>query len=162
MHLCEYKFTLKLHLNPSPLVTSLLLLLVLSVAVAHLTFFAVTLKSPFYVNNQFIWCEAFLPQIQAAFIDSLLQCSLHHSPAELAHRVSSENAAEPEVVLSFLRTPAVPRNNPFGGTSGKLHPTACWWELGSLDPALRHNLTAEQIVSTFKSLDIKPNGEILK
>lgn len=118
MHLCEYKFTLKLRLNPSPLVTSLLLLLVLFVAVAHLTFLAVTLKSPFYVNNQFIWCDAFLPQIQAGFIDSILQCGLHCSPRKTAQRVSLENVTEPEVVLSFLHSPAVPRNNPFRGPQG--------------------------------------------
>lgn len=162
VHLCEYKFTLKLHLSPSTLVTSLLLLLVLSVAVAHLTLFPVTLKSSFYVNSQFIWCSAFLPQIQAAFL------MIYYSAASTA-LLENQHTEFPggmwwslRLCYFFYVVQLCQRTSPLRGTSRKLHLMVLQWEVGTLDPAERHSLAAKQIISTFKFLGIKSNYEILK
>lgn len=98
-----------------------------------LHFFVVPLRSLFYVNNQFIWCNAFLPQIEAAFIGNIVQCGFHFSRRKAAHRVFSEKAAEPGVVLPFPYSPAVLRNNSSGGTSGSCIPQHLAGRLASID-----------------------------
>lgn len=55
-------------------------------------FLVVTLKSAFYVNNQLIWCNALLPEIQAAFSGNEVQCNLHFSFRKAAHSFLGEGS----------------------------------------------------------------------
>lgn len=158
VHLCECKFTLKLKSQP---VSNYLVISVSTLCCCFTPYIFFCYLKKLILCKQSIYV-AFLPQIQAAFSESSLLCGFHCLHEKSAHSVCLENMTEPKILFSFLHSPAVPRNNPTTGISGNLHRMAHWWEVGSSDPALGHNLAAKQIISTFKSYDIKSNHDILK
>lgn len=130
VHLCEYKFTLKLCLNPSPLVTSLLLLLVLSDAVAYLAFFCCSFKKP-------VLCKQSIYLVQCIFASNwgciYRQYSTMWFPF-FSQKSSSQSflreGSRAWGCVAFSIQSSCAEEQLLRGHLRKLHPTASCWEIG--------------------------------
>lgn len=73
-----------------------------------------------FINNQLTWCNALLPEIQAAFTGSVVQCSLHFSLRKAAQ--FPRRRQQSLRLRSLSAQPSCAKAQPLWGHLGKLHP----------------------------------------